>query len=138
MRGYWNLISNNRGTNEKEASGDYKYKIDNATAVPGDVYFNHYGASALHSKLQAIITESPYFTQTEQGMMNATTVTTRDTRNNLDYTTTDKLYALAADRTGVAEIKAGSSNQIVLAKSQYWNEGTPFWLRSPYQRKRGI
>ena len=42
--------------------------------------------------------------------MNATTVTTRDTRNNLDYTTTGKLYALAADGTGAAAIKAGSGS----------------------------
>ena len=125
------LIHADGSTNEKPAGGDYTYKIDNVTAVPGDVYLNHYGASPLHSKLQAIITDSSYFTQAEQGMMNATTVTTRDTRNNLDYTTTGKLYALAADGTGAAAIKAGSGNQIVLAKSKYWNEGTSFWLRSP-------
>ena len=87
------LIHADGSTNEKPAGGDYTYKIDNVTAVPGDVYLNHYGASPLHSKLQAIITDSSYFTQAEQGMMNATTVTTRDTRNNLDYTTTGKLYA---------------------------------------------
>ena len=131
FEGNGTLIHGDGSTNKKPASGDYKYKIDNGAAVPGDVYLNHYGASPLHSKLQSIITDSSYFTQTEQGMMNATTVTTTDTMNNLDYTTTDKLYALAADGKGVAEIKAGSSNQIVLAKSQYWNEGTPFWLRSP-------
>lgn len=70
------------------------------------VYANHYGASDLRAALQGMLmdtngnTETKYFTTTEQGLMNATTVTTKDTKNSADYTTTDKLYALAADGYG--------------------------------------
>ena len=63
--------------------------------------------------------------------MNNTTVTTKDTKNRNSYTTTDKLYALAADDYRSSTIKAGSYNSTVLATSNYWNSGTTFWLRSP-------
>ena len=103
------------------------------------VYANHYGASDLRAALQGMLmdtngnTETKYFTTTEQGLMNATTVTTKDTKNSADYTTTDKLYALAADGYGSSykTIKAGSDNKTVLAMSRYWSSGSHFWLRSP-------
>ena len=47
------------------------------------VYANHYGASDLRAALQGMLmdtngnTETKYFTTTEQGLMNATTVTTK-------------------------------------------------------------
>ena len=77
--------------------------------------------------------ETKYFTTTEQGLMNATTVTTKDLKNSADYTTTDKLYALAADGYGSSykTIKAGSDNKTVLAINRYWSNGVEFWLRSP-------
>ena len=103
------------------------------------VHLNHYGASELRDKLQAMASSTSYFTTAEQGMMNATTVTTEDTgNNNRTYTTTDKLYALEAGGfdpsfgTIYTTIKAGSSNQIVLAMDSYWrNEKVGIWLRSP-------
>ena len=103
------------------------------------VYANHYGASDLRAALQGMLmdtngnTETKYFTTTEQGLMNATTVTTKDTKNSADYTTTDKLYALAADGYGSSykTIKAGSDNKTVLAMSRYWSSGSHFLLRSP-------
>ena len=103
------------------------------------VYANHYGASDLRAALQGMLmdtngnTETKYFTTTEQGLMNATTVTTKDTKNSADYTTTDKLYALAADGYGsyYKTIKAGSDNKTVLAMSRYWSSGSHLWLRSP-------
>ena len=103
------------------------------------VYANHYGASDLRAALQGMLmdtngnTETKYFTTTEYGLMNATTVTTKDTKNSADYTTTDKLYALAADGYGSSykTIKAGSDNKTVLAMSRYWSSGSHFWLRSP-------
>ena len=66
--------------------------------------------------------------------MNATTVTTNDTKNGVTYTTTDKLYALAADGYGSSHttIKAGSGDSTVLAMNIYWSNGSRFWLRSPY------
>ena len=67
--------------------------------------------------------------------MNATTVKTKDTKNsNVTYTTTDKLYALAADDVFNEIIKAGSGNNTVLAMNSYWSSGRDFWLRSPYVR----
>ena len=71
------------------------------TSNPTDVYPNHYGASDLRVALQNVATNTSYFTTAEQGLMNDTTVTTKDTNNSsVTYTTTDKLYALAADGSG--------------------------------------
>ena len=42
-------------------------------------------------------TRETYFTTAEQGLMNPTTVTTKDTNNSVSYTTKDKLYALQGD-----------------------------------------
>ena len=98
-----------------------------------EVYANHYGASELRDTLQTIAADTSYFTSAEQGLMNDTTVTTNDTKNSTTYTTTDKLYALAADSYGSASIKAGSGNSTVLAMSCFWSDtsGYWFWLRSP-------
>ena len=78
-------------------------------------------------------TNTSYFTTAEQSLMNATTVTTEDKKNSTAYTTTDKLYALAADGLGdsYTTIKAGSDNSTILAMSSYWDSGARFWLRSP-------
>ena len=101
---------------------------------------NHYGASDLRAALKAMASNTTYFTTAEQELMNDTTVTTKDTKNKdgsynyLTYTTTDKLYALAADYFGSSytTIKAGSGNNTVLAMSSYWSRGSGwFWLRSP-------
>ena len=101
-------------------------------SVPTEVYPNHYGASDLRTALQNMATSETYFTSAEQGLMNATTVTTNDTKNSATYTTTDKLYALAADGYGSTTIKAGTSDSTVLAMDSYWSSGAGFWLRSPY------
>lgn len=100
---------------------------------PSDVYPNHYGASDLRGALQNMAENTSYFTIAEQGLMNPTTVTTNDTKNSVTYTTTDKLYALAADGYDSASIKAGSGNSTVLAMSCFWSDtsGHWFWLRSP-------
>ena len=109
------------------------------TSNPTDVYPNHYGASELRAVLQSMATNGSYFTTAEQGLMNPTTVKTKDTKNNVTYTTTDKLYALAADGYGSSykTIKAGSDNSTVLAMSNYWSSGDGFWLRSPYDSSYG-
>lgn len=98
---------------------------------PSEVYSNHYGASELRDTLQTIAADTSYFTSAEQGLMNDTTVTTNDTKNSTTYTTTDKLYALAAGWDNVT-IKAGSDNNTVLARRSYWSSGESFWLRSPH------
>ena len=87
----------NSNTNKKtynyEANTGYG---DNSGNI--EVYPNHYGASELRDTLQGMATNTSYFTSAEQGLMNATTVTTKDTKNSsVTYTTTDKLYALQGD-----------------------------------------
>lgn len=101
-----------------------------------EVYPNHYGASDLRVALQTMATNTSYFNTAEQGLMNATTVTTKDTKNsNVTYATTDKLYALQGDFDNDKKLWAGTSDSTVLAKSSYWSyrsKGSRFWLRSPY------
>ena len=96
-----------------------------------EVFANHYGASNLRGELKTMAKNTSYFTAAEQDLMNNTSVTTKNTKNRNNYTTTDKLYALAADGYRSSTIKAGSDNSTVLATSNYWNSGDAFWLRSP-------
>ena len=98
-----------------------------------EVYANHYGASELRDTLQGMATNTSYFTSAEQGLMNATTVTTKDTKNSsVTYTTTDKLYALQGDYDNYQYLWAGTDDSTVLAMSSYLRNGEWFWLRSPY------
>ena len=100
-----------------------------------EVYANHYGASELRDTLQGMATNTSYFTSAEQGLMNATTVTTKDTKNSsVTYTTTDKLYALQGDYDNDQYLWAGTDDSTVLAMSSYLRNGEWFWLRSPYGR----
>ena len=97
-----------------------------------EVYVNHYGASELRMALQSMAANTDHFTIAEQGLMNSTTVETYDTKNSINYTITDKLYALSTTEQDAEEVYAGSSNcTVVLAKNSYWNRGDWFWLRSP-------
>ena len=98
-----------------------------------EVYANHYGASELRDTLQGMATNTSYFTSAEQGLMNATTVTTKDTKNSsVTYTTTDKLYALQGDFDNNQYLWAGTDDSTVLAMSSYWRNGEWLWLRSPF------
>ena len=104
-----------------------------------EVYPNHYGASDLRVVLKSMADDSneTYFTTAEQNLMNATTVTTNDTNNGVDYTgvnytTTDKLYALQGKYGDNDKLWAGTNDSTVLAMSSYWSSGAWFWLRSPY------
>ena len=105
--------------------------------TPTQVYPNHYGASDLRVTLKNMAADTSCFTTAEQALMNDTTVTTTDTKNSADYTTTDKLYALHGDYYDDEKLWAGSSNQIVLDMYSYWNSGDDFWLRSPYNSDSG-
>lgn len=122
----------NSNTNNKtynyEANTGYG---DNSGNI--EVYPNHYGASELRDTLQGMATNTSYFTSAEQGLMNATTVTTKDTKNSsVTYTTTDKLYALQGDFDNDQYLRAGTDDSTVLAKKSYWRNGDWSWLRSPY------
>lgn len=122
----------NSNTNNKtynyEANTGYG---DNSGNI--EVYPNHYGASELRDTLQGMATNTSYFTSAEQGLMNATTVTTKDTKNSsVTYTTTDKLYALQGDFDNDQYLRAGTDDSTALAKKSYWRNGDWIWLRSPY------
>ena len=95
------------------------------------VYENHYGASALRVALTYTAISLNHFTMAEQDLMNATTVETKDVKNGCNYTTTGKLYAPAANDIQDTTIKAGSSNNKLLAVNSYWSSADVFWLRSP-------
>lgn len=125
--------------NDRQNNKTYNASYGVYTSNPTDVYPNHYGASKLRAALQRMATNGSYFTTAEQRLMYPTTVKTKDTMNYVTYTTTDKLYALAADGYGSFHktIKAGSDNRTVLAMSNYWSSGDGFWLRSPYDSKDG-
>ena len=80
----------------KSFSEDWNCTYSEGTSIT-DVYPNHYGASDLRSKLQEYASSSAYFSFAEQGKMNNTTIYTDDTKNSVNYTTTDKLYAAYGD-----------------------------------------
>ena len=115
-----------------------KYMKDYGTYADGDpaeVCANHYGASNLRATLQGIASNKKYFSDAEQTLMQATTITTTDKKAKKDYTTTDKLYALEGVRDAII-LKAGSNNSVKLQRSVYWSEDE-LWLRSPYESSDG-
>ena len=112
------------------------YQEDNGTYADGnptDIYPNHYGASELRKALQDIAGEesNTYFTTTEKSLMQATTVTTEDAKNNKVYTTSDKLYVPATGGFNNINIKVGSNSSVELSMNAYANSDDSFWLRSP-------
>ena len=119
---------NFNGLNEKDYMIEYGTYADGA---PARVCANHYGASNLRVTLQGMAINKDYFSDAEQTLMQATTVTTTDKKAKKDYTTTDKLYALEGVNDAII-LKAGSNNCVQLQRSVYWSEDE-FWLRSPYE-----
>ena len=115
------------------------YMKDYGTYADGDsaeeCAANHYGASNLRVTLQGMASNKDYFSDAEQTLMQATTVTTTDKKAKKDYTTTDKLYALEGVDDAII-LKAGSNNSVQLQRSVYWSEDE-FWLRSPYESSYG-
>ena len=115
---------------------DVTYQEDNGTykdGNPSTVYSNHYGASELRKVMQEMTSDGvyTYFSPAEKNLLFNTRVTINDTKNNKDYTVSDKLYAPQIDSNNVTNIKVGSADDIVLPMNTYWNSGTRFWLRSP-------
>ncbi len=103
------------------------------------VYINHYGASELRSILQDMVKggNNTYFSETEHNLMNVTTVTTYDTKNDCYYITSDKLYIPSSTSYGLTtkNIRVGSNDDKELFTDTYWNSGKWFWLRSPNNRR---
>ena len=113
--------SNNNGNTYKEGNQEYQ------------VYPNHYGASVLRRTLQEMVSadSNTYFSVAEKSLMQETTITTRDVFNQKDYTTSDKLYALASeDQDYYGKIYVGSNNDKKLDVHSYSND-MDFWLRTP-------
>jgi len=102
-----------------------------ADGAPTDeVYPNHYGASNIRSTLKSAAENTDYFSTAEQSLMNATPVTTNDSKNTKTYTTSDKLYTLHGKYNWIV-LWAGSNDSIVVGEN-YWYGDTYFWLRDPY------
>lgn len=100
---------------------------------PSTVSPNHYGASPLRTTLKGL--ETSYFTGTEQGLMNETTIYTNDTKNSSVYSTTDKLYLAYGDYNG-QYITVGTNSQTNLNNGRridmsYWGNSSRVWLRAP-------
>lgn len=105
---------------------------------PRTISASHYGASLLREALQEMSEDSysdekSYFTREERKLLQKTTVTTKDIKNNKDYTTSDELYALKGE-VGDTTLRVGSNDDKVLAMDPYWQYGrySSFWLRSAY------
>jgi murein DD-endopeptidase MepM/ murein hydrolase activator NlpD len=101
------------------------------------VYANHYGVSTLRAALNELAEDTQYFTLSEQTLMNKTTVSTKDTKNNVEYTTSDKLYALSGNYDEGDKLFSGSDDSVEIS-SLYWDGGKSFWLRTAYDEIPGI
>ena len=126
---------------EPSRDQDKQYKADwncdytrTGSSDPTEVYPNHYGASPLRTTLQGL--ETSYFTGTEQGLMNDTTIYTNDTKNSSVYSITDKLYLAYGDIHDGQYITVGTNSQNSLNNGlridkNYWGNYYFFWLRAP-------
>ena len=99
--------------------------IDNSSFEPPINYNN----SDIREYMQAMVNVNgtKYFTSSEIGLMNDTTIETDASKY-----VTDKLYLLATDGCPSGILLVGSNNQIKIAMPNYWQFGTPFWLRTTY------
>jgi hypothetical protein len=96
-----------------------------------EVFPNHYGASGLRTALNDMAGDRNYFSAAEQTVLNATKISTKDLKNDVEYTTTDKLYAPAGVYKDNENIRIGSGDTFTISAS-YWKSGKAFWLRSGY------
>lgn len=115
----------NKGSNKAFDTRYGKYENN-----PKEVYPNHYGASDLRALLRGLAVDGNYFTDAEQSIMQATTISTYDSMNKTNYTTQDVLYALESEYNDL-NLFAGSGNDKILPMSIYWNSGERVWLRTP-------
>lgn len=113
----------------KTYDSDWKCTYD---SVPSTVNPNHYGGSDLRQTISDFLKGESYFSSAEQGKMNDTTITTKDTYNNTTYTTTDKLYAGYSEGYGTSytSITVGTLNSGLTIDKSNWGSGD-FWLRAP-------
>lgn len=94
------------------------------------VYSNHYGASNARALLNSMLDNTEkYFSSAEQQLMNDTTITTIDKRNDLEYRLTDKLYLATYVSKDNHYIHIGSGDQLAINCKHWTNKW--IWLRSP-------
>lgn len=120
--------SNNNSNTYKEGNQEYQ------------VYPNHYGASELRQTLQGMVSvdNNTYFSVAEKSLMQETTIITKDVLQGTDYTTSDKLYALASeDQNYYDKIYVGSNNDKELDVHSYSND-MDFWLRTPCENRSQV
>lgn len=113
---------------------DSRWNCTYLDELPSMVYANHYGASPLRNTLQAM--ETNYFTDVEKGLMNETTIYTKDLKNDTVYSTKDKLYLAYRETVDYITVGANESdmqnlNSGLRVDMDYWGEHV-FWLRTPY------
>ena len=104
---------------------------------PKEVLSNHWGASNLRKQAQNLLTT--YFKIKEQSLIEPSKIKTTDVKNNLEYITTDKLYAPRLksdtfDYPNNTQITVGENDDIKI-NNTYWN--SCFWLRSPHSYHEG-
>lgn len=122
---------------ESMKTGKFDSNNNSNTYIEGNkeypVHPNHYGASALRHTLQEMVSadSNTYFSVAEKSLMQETTITTKDVLNQKDYTTSDKLYALASeDQDYYQKMYVGSNNDKELDVT-FCGNNTDFWLRTP-------
>lgn len=126
---------------ESMTTGIFDSNNNSNTYIEGNqeypVHPNHYGASALRHTLQEMVSadSNTYFSVAEKSLMQETTITTKDVLNQKDYTTSDKLYALASeDQNYYQKMYVGSNNDKELDVRSYSNDMN-FWLRTPCENR---
>ena len=123
-------------TNDREYKASYgTYTTANA---PATVPCNHYGASTLRAELNKIANDTACFSTAQQNLLNTTTITTKYTLSNVDYsyTNSDKLYAPVFNPSNKKLIRIGSKDQIWISTQVYWDsEEKPTWTRSAIENQ---
>ncbi len=111
--------------------------------VPAMVDPSHYGISSLRTTLKSMETDTSFFSEAEQALMNETTIYTYDMKNCNTYSTTDKLYPPYGDtmlyrdshHLTVGTNSADSLNDGLCIDDSYWSRGCTvferFWFRAP-------
>lgn len=106
--------------------GDYPEGI-----IPQSVYVNHYGASNVRKVLNELINDYDYLMDVSE-YLQSTTVTTLDTKNNIEYTTSDILYNLRLGDDGLIYAGSDVSPKAWDSEKNLYYTGVN-WLRTPVE-----
>ena len=110
----------------------FKSSTSDGTYNGKTVNANHYGASDIKKTVKGL--ETSHFTNSEQDLMNDTTIYTNDTKNSSTYSTIDKLYLAYGEFFG-SYITVGTNSQDNLNNGlrvdNVYFGNSYFWLRAP-------